>query len=280
MNYDVFGNIGHQSLTRLYMDMIRMEAEELFLDFLPASQRVGLRNSWYRGGPLTDLKLRFVFPIVDGAAPTAITYRNEANAKQEFVERVLEDYLALPVRGRPDTLNWKTLRLPRGAETDLTAPERALRRIASLQAVDATPFARFFPDLAILLLRTEDGRTSLYSLIHNREHTNISWMLGESQRLAPEEDTLTIRAGVLGGYPNIFFVVPEAQIDEFASTAVNIKSTADYERLVDRFGVRRLNKDFWSIFDAVNVAHLTDDPIRSGILDLTRYALEDKSRGR
>ena len=280
VNYDVFGNIGHQSLTRLYMDMIRMEAEELFLDFLPASQRVGLRNSWYRGGPLTDLKLRFVFPIVDGAAPTAITYRNEANAKQEFVERVLEDYLALPVRGRPDTLNWKTLRLPRGAETDLTAPERALRRIASLQAVDATPFARFFPDLAILLLRTEDGRTSLYSLIHNREHTNISWMLGESQRLAPEEDTLTIRAGVLGGYPNIFFVVPEAQIDEFASTAVNIKLTADYERLVDRFGVRRLNKDFWSIFDAVNVAHLTDDPIRSGILDLTRYALEDKSRGR
>ena len=61
---------------------------------------------------------------------------------------------------------------------------------------------------------------------------------------------------------------------------VNIKSTADYERLVDRFGVRRLNKDFWSIFDAVNVAHLADDPIRSGILDLTRYALEDKSRGR
>ena len=40
VNYDVFGNIGHQSLTRLYMDMIRMEAEELFLAFLPPSQRV------------------------------------------------------------------------------------------------------------------------------------------------------------------------------------------------------------------------------------------------
>ena len=40
VNYDVFGNIGHQSLTRLYMDLIRMEAEELFLAFLPPSQRV------------------------------------------------------------------------------------------------------------------------------------------------------------------------------------------------------------------------------------------------
>ena len=39
VNYDVFGNVGHQALTRLYMDMIRMEAEELFLAFLPPSQR-------------------------------------------------------------------------------------------------------------------------------------------------------------------------------------------------------------------------------------------------
>ena len=51
VNYDVFGNIGHQALTRLYMDLIRMEAEELFLSFLPPSQRLGLRQSWYRGGP-------------------------------------------------------------------------------------------------------------------------------------------------------------------------------------------------------------------------------------
>jgi hypothetical protein len=51
VNYDVFGNVGHQALTRLYMDLIRMEAEELFLSFLPPSQRLGLRQSWYRGGP-------------------------------------------------------------------------------------------------------------------------------------------------------------------------------------------------------------------------------------
>ena len=81
VNYDVFGNIGHQSLTRLYMDLIRMEAEELFLAFMPPSQRVNLRNAWYRGGPFTDIKLRYVFPLVNSSAPTGVVYRNEANAK-------------------------------------------------------------------------------------------------------------------------------------------------------------------------------------------------------
>ena len=81
VNYDVFGNVGHQALTRLYMDMIRMEAEELFLDFLPPSQRVGLRNSWYSGGPLTDLKLRYVFPLVNRSAPTGVNYRNAGQSQ-------------------------------------------------------------------------------------------------------------------------------------------------------------------------------------------------------
>jgi hypothetical protein len=54
---------------------------------------------------------------------------------------------------------------------------------------------------------------------------------------------VSVRAGVLGAYPNMFFVVPETQIDEFSSAVARLKS-------------------------------------RSGILDLTRYALEEKRGGR
>jgi hypothetical protein len=274
VNYDVFGNLGHQSLTRLYMDMIRMEAEELFLDFLPPSQRAPLRKSWYEG-PFTDLKMRFVFPLVDRSAPTGLVYRNDANAKQEFIEQVL-DYLAPEVRGSVDPLNWKVLPLPTNAISELSTTERALRKITSIRAAEATPFARFFPELAVLLVSSDGGRTRLYSLIHNREHTSVSWMLGEDQRLAPQEDTLTVREGVLGAYPNMFFVVPESDADAFAGTVANLKSAADYERLVDRFGVRRSNETFWSVFDEINGAHLAADPVRSGTLDLTRYALEPR----
>jgi hypothetical protein len=30
------------------------------------------------------------------------------------------------------------------------------------------------------------------------------------------------------------------------------------------------------VYDAINSAHLAIDPVRSGTLDLTRYALEEK----
>ena len=103
-----------------------------------------------------------------------------------------------------------------------------------------------------MLVRGEDGSARLYSIVHNREHDNISWMLGELERFAPQEDSLTVRAGVLGAYPNMFFVVPETEIDEFSRAVARLKSAADYERLVDRFGVRRSNEKFWSVYDAIN----------------------------
>ena len=159
-----------------------------------------------------------MFPLVDSSAPTGVIYRNEAEAKAELVEQVLNEYLPLEVRGQPDAINWKILRLPEGlgAAPELTAPEQALRRIASIKAASATPFARFLPDLAVVLVRGEDGRARLYSIVHNREHANISWILGESERLRPAGG-LAHRAGWRAGrLPNMFFVVPEAEIDEFS----------------------------------------------------------------
>jgi hypothetical protein len=276
VNYDVFGNVGHQSLTRLYMDLIRMEAEELFLSFLPPSQRASLRNSWYQGGPFTEVKIHYVFPLIDSSAPTGVVYRNPANAKAEFVEQVLNEHLPLQVRGPPDALNWKTLQLSRNLGTGfrLAAPEQALRSIASIKAADATPFARFFPDLAVILMRGKDERATIYSLVHNRELSNVSWILEEADRFVPREDSLTVRAGVLGAYPNMFFVVPEDKISVFSAAILNIKSAGDYEQLVNKFGVRRSNEQFWSIFDAINSIHISSNPVRAGTLDLTRYSLD------
>ena len=71
------------------------------------------------------------------------------------------------------------------------------------------------------MLRKEDGQTRLYSLVHNREHDNVSWMFGELERFAPQEDSLTVRAGVLGAYPNMFFVVPETEIEAFSTSVAD-----------------------------------------------------------
>ena len=279
VNYDVFGNVGHQVLTQLYMDLIRMGAEDLFLSFLPPSQRLPLRRSWYRGGVLTELKLRYVFPLLDDTVPTGVVYRDEASAKEELVERVIGEHLSPQVRGRPDALNWKTLPLPPGATA---AP--ALHHAGAGAAPDCldqgcrgvTVRALLLPDLAVVLVRGKDGHARLYSLVHDREHENVSWMFDELGRLAPQEDSLTVISGVPGAYPNMFFEVPEAEIDVFSRTVARISSVADYERLVDRFGVRRSNQKFWTVYDAINSAHLANDSVRSGTLDLTRYALNGK----
>jgi len=40
--FDVYGNIGHQLSTRLYMDFLRMESEFGFLALLPEETRIAL----------------------------------------------------------------------------------------------------------------------------------------------------------------------------------------------------------------------------------------------
>ncbi len=275
-NFDVFGNVGHQVLTRIYMDLIRMEAEELFLSFLPPADRQRLRRDWYRGGPLTDLKLQYVFPLGDENQPTAIDFHDTTDHKLEMVQRALFERLPALVRGPPDPINWRMLRIPQTADNTalLSPPEWALRRIASVPAVKATPFARYFPELAILLLHVKNGSAQIYSIVHNREHANVSWIMGERLRLAPEEDTLTIREGTLGAYPNMFFVLDEAQADVFATAANGITSGDDYDKLVERFGVRRSSDHFWEIYDEINAVAQRTQPIERATLDLTRYELE------
>ena len=83
-NYDVYGNVGHQLNSRLYMDFLRMEGEFNFLSFLPRSQRIATRDQWYRdvdearraqvyGGPGTTLDVE-----------TSIAY-GDGDAKEQFL---------------------------------------------------------------------------------------------------------------------------------------------------------------------------------------------------
>ena len=47
--YDVYGNVGHQLNSRLYMDFMRMEGELNFLILLPQRVRESTALFWYRG---------------------------------------------------------------------------------------------------------------------------------------------------------------------------------------------------------------------------------------
>ena len=202
VDFDVFGNVGHQVLTRVYMDLIRMEAEELFSSFLPPADRLTLRKDWYKGDLFTDIKVNIIFPLTNQDQPTDITFRTQDH-KLELIERMLFERLPAAVRGSDDPINWRKIQPTEPPSSQPSPAERALRRIASIPARDATPFSVYFPEFAVALVKRDDGSTHAYSIVHNREHQNVSWIMGEASRLAPMEDTRTIKEGSFGAYPNM-----------------------------------------------------------------------------
>ncbi|KYG64998.1 isomerase [Bdellovibrio bacteriovorus] len=273
VNFDVFGNVSHQFLTRVYMDMIRMEAEELFLMFLPPEERLTLRREWYRG-LLADVKMTYVFPTVGSAEPTGVKFTYEKATKKQMIEKILFYRLTPEARGKLDALNWKNIETPEQFQNQLKADElqKTLREMASIKAISKTPFARFFPDLAMLKVRTQKD-LRVFSIIRNKEHENISWIMGESLRMAPEEDTLTIKEDYMGSYPNMIFSVEEAQVGAFVNQVKSIKTEKDFNKLVIKFGIPRTNPEFWQHYDELTAHQKKTADFDFGYLDLTRYSL-------
>ncbi len=274
VNFDVFGNVGHQMLTRSYMDMIRMEAEEMALAFLPPEQRLLLRQSWYRG-LLTGLKMSYIFPTVASDIPTSIKYKKDANSKMEFVSKVLFYRLNEKTRGQVDGINWKNLELSSEVQMQMKTDsvEAHLRKISAIQASGKTPFAKYFPEMSYLMVEGEKGERRVFSLIMNREHENISWILGESLRLALSESTLTVKEGFWGSYPQQFFVVSEKALPAFVQATVGVKSEKDFKKLLGQYGVHRQSEGFWRVYDTLNEFYRLTEPSHFGYLDLTRYSL-------
>lgn len=239
VNFDVFGNVGHQSLTRIYMDLIRMEAEENFLLFMPPEIRKPMRDSWYKGA-LTELKMKYVFPNILNDMPVDITYKDPQKAKIEFLSMV-----------RPN----------KGQEV----------RTMVLRQSKGETFANYFPEVTLVLVKGKANR--VVSIIRNREHANISWILGEDYRLAPEEDSLLFLNGVAGNYPELFLLVPENKYDSFVESVGRLKTQESFQELIKKYEVKRTERSFWSTYDDFNHLFQGVDFLESGYLDLTRYSL-------
>lgn len=275
VNFDVFGNVSHQMLTRIYMDLIRMEAEEMFLSFLPKESRLALRKEWYKG-LLTEAKMKYVFPLLDITSPTAISYKNPKHAKEEFTDQVLYSYMKPAVRGPSDFINWKKVRLPyeESKESPLTKSAAFLRDIAAVKVQGQKRFPNFFPENSYLIVKKEKSAPEIFSIIKNREHQNISWILGESLRLAPREDTLTILSGFYSFYPNLFFEVDEKNVELFKNDVLKIRNIENYKEFKKKYVVSRVADNFWSTYDTLNSEYKKISPVDSGHLDLTRYLME------
>jgi hypothetical protein len=265
-NFDVFGNVGHQLSTRLYMDHLRMQSENIFLAFLPADRREEIRASWYVGAE-RDRSYR-ANKIVTMDHSTQIPFETQ-DVKTELIDMILARNPT--ITGPPDLLN--RCGDPPCDSPDATAIEkraqRALQRITGV----AGAWVAELPEMAFLRVRSgnKSGVDASYTLVHNRAHTNVAAMFDEDKRLIPEQDTLTIVRGYLGSYPNLLFDVDVDHIDSFTQTLTSVENAADFEKLVDRWGIRRTSPRFWSTVDWIHEDARRRNPTEAGFFDFGRY---------
>lgn len=268
VNYDVYGNVAHQVLTRLYFDLIRNSSEHNFLRLMPAGRRKNLLNDWYQD--LGKLKFGVFYEDIDDESPSQEKFLTD-NPKQELVTRMLERFK--PVNDMPhDPLNrCQNLKCSRPDQSAwIQRVDQALSTLAARPASELRGILHL-PEVTFVRVRDEHNNPTVYTLLRERAHSNVAFMLGERLRYQPDKDRLTIFPGITGSYPNFIFDVPEDDIDKFVSQLGNADKSSHFVQIVNTWGVRRTHPNFWEILHDITAWQKERQPLLAGIFDINRY---------
>lgn len=250
--FDVYGNIGHQLLTRLYMDFLRMEGEFNFLALLPQKHRIELADYWYRDTS-EEVKEFLVTHGKQMIRDPDIHYTTD-NPKAELFEQLkrrlgaaLDEKYSLQQQLQPEQLS-------------------IVSSINNVRGITAN----LMPEMSLLMVDGYLGQQQLFSIIRNSGHSNINGLLTEDDNRLFEEDYLTLVPGVLGSYPGAMYRVSAFRLPDFVADLRTMEDEEDYRRFVDYYGVRRTNSSFWHHSDQVHNAFFKQDPLNAGLLDFNR----------
>ena len=251
--FDVYGNIGHQLATRLYMDFLRMESELNFLALLPIKDRQPVLDRWYRERST---------PHNDYFADAARYFPQETGIRYRSKDTLDELYALLGQR------TGKARDRSRELEASgLPDPElAALRRLSAIQGLAASRM----PEDSLIVYQAAGKKPLVFSLIRNSAHTNVAEIFSEDDRRLPEEDTLLAMSGIVGAYPNAIFTIGKENAAQFAEEVTALRTEADLNRLTDRYGIRRTDPRFWATSDAIHAYQKETRPVEFGILDYSR----------
>ncbi|TPH15662.1 fatty acid cis/trans isomerase [Litorilituus lipolyticus] len=248
--FDVYGNVGHQLKTRLYMDFLRMEAESAFIALLPAKDRKRIHEHWYRD---TSAAIKdYIFSDDFHQLPeTNIHYKTD-NPKTEL-------YQLIKTHTQGSVVDNYTI----------SASYNDIEKSFSMLNYMAGESIAILPQVSYVMVNSAQGN-QVYSLINNSAHSNVAHLFSEANRRLPSEDTLTVTRGIVGTYPNAFFEISADQIDNFVSQLSQIKSEQDYRTLKDNYAIRRSSPNFWPFADKLHQWYFTHQPTSAGLLDFNR----------
>ena len=253
--YDPYGNVGHQLLTRLYMDFLRMEGESNFLRMLPPEARDREREYWYREAD-SEVMEYLTLPSFESEIDVSSYYETD-DPKQELFDMLAK-------RLAPVT--------PRQYQMESIRDDAVRTELDRLNRITGTA-AALMPQVTFVRIRDIEGG-QFFTLIHNNAHLNQTSLFSEQANRIPEEDTLTLVPGFIGAYPNAFLEVDSADLAAMVTAIEGLRTEADYQILRDNWGIRRTDSQFWRRSDEFQAAFLQQSLYDSGILDFNR--LEDR----
>ena len=252
--FDVYGNFGHQLITRMFMDFLRLEGESNFIALLPRDIRHKEQSSWYlnQSTQFSDFMQRNVKPFDQ---PTQVPYQTD-NPKAELLD-ILKTQLE-PVLSHRYAIE----------QTGFSAKNEELLR--SVDKIKGKGLIHL-PQIMMMMIESESGEEQLFTLLHNNAHTNISSLFDEESNRDPANDDLTLVRGVIGSYPSAYLSLKEAQIPQLVEMLKNVQTEQDYVKLLDTFAIRRSSDKFWPFSDRVHNWYKQSQPIEFGLLDYNRF---------
>lgn len=245
--FDVYGNVGHQLITRLYMDFLRLEGEQNFLAFLPKDARKKLKADWYRKSPASLTS--FFEDSREFSQPTGITYQTDKLQHELYglIKAELKPVLS-------PRYNYKEV--PKSLQAINTMPAKAINLL---------------PQVSFVLVKEGDNEHAAYTIIHHNAHYNISSLLNEEGQRAYSEDTVTIVPGFIGDYPEaIWYFHNQQQVTEFAKQMPLLKAEEDYRALKAEFAIRRTHPQFWQYSDILHQVAKQYRGVEYGLFDYNR----------
>ncbi|BDX05227.1 fatty acid cis/trans isomerase [Planctobacterium marinum] len=249
--YDVYGNMGHQLNSRMYMDFLRMEGEYNFLALLPKDARESVRQQWYRGS--VSMVEKYVY---EGNA-----YQPETDI--EFTSKKPLSELHQIIKAHVGNAESQRHFVKAATSNDTLKAAKLLNNVKGNAAA-------IMPQASLILVTSESEPSQLFSLLSHNAYSNISHLFGEMDRRLPNEDTLTFAPGVMTSHPNALFSVPQSELQSFAKSIIELKSEKDYAKLLTNWGVRRTNPYFWQFSDKLHDSYRKDFPVEFGYFDFNR----------
>ncbi|KAF0154291.1 MAG: fatty acid cis/trans isomerase [Syntrophaceae bacterium] len=266
--FDVYGTTGHQLALRLYMDQLRVEGESYFLNFLPASRRQDVMQSWYQG---IDLKK---IDYYSSTLPAKIPFVTD-EPNREFIEYMVNRHIDPATNITFDTVNYERADFVyRGLPDQYATKDDVLKAFRAVSR-PGMPFFTLMNDhniqVAYMRVRMKNGNDLAISIVINQWHSNVTHMFGEKAQLDVAKNSADFITGLIGSYPNYFFDVREEDLPDFLNLLAHFKkSPLDYERLA-RYGVNRAEDRLWDTYDWFQKRFYEDEPVNGGLFDLNRY---------